>query len=428
MNHRISNFWQTRIRSGKNTRILSNFLSLSVLQAANYVLPLLTLPYLIHVLGAEKFGLLAFATAITAYFTTFTDYGFNLSATREISIHRDDDEEISRIFSAVMILKMGLLILGLLILIALVLISEKFSHNWAVFYLTFGAVIGQALFPVWFFQGMEQMKYVTYLNIGAKAAFTVLVFVFVHGDSDYLWVPGLTSAGGILAAVWSLYIVKKKFNVRFRLQPLWTLLAELKKGWHIFVATSFGSLYRESNTVILGFLASPAAVGYYAIAEKIVKAIQSAQTPVGQALFPHLARKEGGNVLTTFVLKYWKKVAAIYGLAWLSVLAASCPIIHLLAGGKDPRILTDFRVLATIVFVGGLNFYFGVLGLLSSGKSKAFSQAVGIAGTFNVVLCLSLSYFFADIGATIAVTLSEMLLLAIIVRQVRHAIREEHEK
>lgn len=407
-----------RIRSGPTSQILSNFLSLSVLQAANYVLPLLTLPYLIRVLGAEKFGLLAFATAITSYFSILTDYGFNLSATRDIAIHRNNNADINRIFSSVMTLKIGFLIVSAGLMALIVFLSPKFSQHWQAFVLTFGAVIGQALFPVWLFQGLEQMKYVTYLNIGAKLAFTVLVFVFVHDDQAYLFVPALTSAGSIIAGVWSLQIARKRFNIQFYRQERSALVVELKKGWHVFIATSFSSLYRESNTVILGFLTSPVIVGYYAIAEKIVKAIQGAQTPLGQALFPYLARRSGQHLLRGFVLRHWMKATFIYGVACFVVMASSSFIVRHLAALSFQYVLFDFRVLSIIVFIGGLNFYFGVLGLLSAGKNGEFSRAVGVAGFSNIFLCFILSYFLGHHGAAFAVVISEAVLLLLVVKSV----------
>jgi len=196
-------------------RLASNIFSLSALQGASYFLPLLTVPYLVRVLGPDYFGLLAFATATIGFFMLITDYGFNLSATRQISIHRDDLAKVNELFSSVMMIKSALMVISFGLLSLLVFSFEKFSQHWEVCFITFGMVIGQVLFPVWLFQGMERMKYITYFNIGAKVFFTVCVFIFVQEQADYLFVPLLMALGFIVAGIWSLYLVKKQFAVSF---------------------------------------------------------------------------------------------------------------------------------------------------------------------------------------------------------------------
>lgn len=289
-----------KIKSLTNTedkkRLISNFFSLSVLQGANYILPLITLPYLVRVLGLEYFGLLAFATATIAYLQIVTDYGFNLTATREISIHRDDKAKVIEIFSSVMTIKVILMFVSFLLLAILVFSFDKFSKDWLVYFLTFGTVVGQVLFPIWFFQGMEQMKYITYLNILSKVIFTIAIFLFVQEQSDFYLVPLLTSIGFLVAGIWSLYLVKKEFGVWFELQTIDTIKHHLIEGWHVFVSRIYVNLYIGTNTILLGIFTNNTITGYYAIAEKIILAIGGIFEPFNQTIFPYLAKVYKKNI------------------------------------------------------------------------------------------------------------------------------------
>jgi len=198
----------------------------------------------------------------------------------------DQTEVIVREFAktALMVVSFGLMSL-------LVFSFEKFSQHWEVYFITFGMVIGQVLFPVWLFQGMERMKYITYLNIGAKAIFTVCIFIFVQEQADYLLVPLLTAMGFIVAGVWSLYLVKKEFKVSFVWQTTATLKFQLAEGWHVFFSSMAISLYTISTTFILGLFTNNTVVGYFAAADKIVQAVKGLYTPVSQAIYPLIGKK-----------------------------------------------------------------------------------------------------------------------------------------
>jgi PST family polysaccharide transporter len=288
------------LNSPDKKRLFSNFVSLAVLQGANYILPLITFPYLVRVLGVEKFGLLAFATATVTYFQILTDYGFNLSATRDISIHRENKEKVQEIFSSVMIIKFGLLILSFFLLIILILSFDKFRKDWEIFVLSFGMVVGQVLFPVWFFQGMERMKYITFLNILAKVIFTVAIFIFVREASDYLYVPLLNSLGFIIAGILGLWIVFRDFEVSFKFVGLKELKRQLKEGWYIFISEISGNIYGRGTTIILGFVSNNTVVGYYSVAERVMKAIAGLSQPFAQALYPYVMRTKFNSFKTVF--------------------------------------------------------------------------------------------------------------------------------
>ena len=157
---------KTKFKSIKWDKVfIKNFLSLAAVQGVNYLLPLMTLPYLVRVLGVDNFGIFSFATAIVAFFAVITDYGFNFSATREISVNKFNKTEITKIYSSVMTLKIILMLLSFLILCIMVFFIPKFNDNLLIYLLCYGVVLGQVLFPVWFFQGMEQMQFITVVNV-----------------------------------------------------------------------------------------------------------------------------------------------------------------------------------------------------------------------------------------------------------------------
>lgn len=413
-----------RIKSLTNTedkkRLMSNFFSLSVLQGANYILPLITLPYLVRVLGVEYFGLLAFAGATVTYFSILTDYGFNLTATREISIHRDNKAKVIEIFSSVMTIKVILMFVSFLLLTILVFSFEKFSKDALVYFLTFGTVVGQVLFPVWFFQGMERMKYITYLNILSKVIFTIAIFVFVQEQSDFYLVPLLTSIGFLVAGIWSLYLVKKEFGVRFELQTIDTIKYHLVEGWDIFISSVFGSMYRSSNIIILGFLTNNTIVGYYSIAEKVVKTLQTLQDVVGNTLFPYLSKKFSITNKSFFDLnkRFFNFIFLIYLSLSLITMFSSEYIIYILMGEFNEIAILNLQIMSFVILVGGFNYYYGILGLVSMNYKKDFSRYIIITGLFNLLFCTVLVYLYPNYGAAISMIISESVLLSLIVLKI----------
>lgn len=167
------------LRESEGKTILNNFFSLPVIQGTNFILPLVVLPCLIKAIGLEKFGLVAFAQAFMSYFIIFTDYGFNLTATREIAINKDDKAKLSSIINNTLLTKIILCLLSFLILLLIISFSPYFCQYSSLYYWSFFLVVGQVLIPAWFFQGIEQMKYLTYLNLVAKIIFTVFIFILI---------------------------------------------------------------------------------------------------------------------------------------------------------------------------------------------------------------------------------------------------------
>ena len=393
----------------------SNFISLTVLQAVNYILPLLTLPYLVRTLGVDNFGLLAFATATIAYLAILTDYGFNLTATKEISLHRDKNSKIVEIFSSVMSIKFLLLLFSFLLLSLLIFSFERFSKDWEIYFLTFGSVIGQFLFPIWFFQGMEKMRYITYLNLISKSVFTLAIFLFVKQEEDIYFVPLFFSLGAIIAGVLSLYIIYKEFKVTFKFQKTLILKGYLIQGWHVFLSRFYVSMYTTTNLLLLGLFTNTVVVGYYSIAEKIVLAIAGIFEPLNQTLYPYLARKYKEN-FEGFTLLL-KNISLLFVFSTVILLMFSQHFIEelvYLVNGEYERTIT---LLLSLFLFRVLTYPYG--GLLSNAliimrETTDYMKVMNYTVLLNFLTVPLAIYCFQALGLIVAflvVTFTHVLLL-----------------
>ena len=289
--------------SDEKNRLISNFLSLSVLQGLNMLLPLITFPYLVRVLGIETFGLVNLALSFIMYFNILVSFGFELSATREISIHRDNITIVSEIFSTVMLIKAILLVISFLVLTILILCIDTFREFSWLYYATFGIVIGNAIFPSWFFQGMERMKYITYINVISKSVFTVLIFVFIKEKADYIYVPILNSLGAIIGGTYAFYLVFKLFSVSIVLPKNMVFWAQLKDSFQFFLSRVANNGSRYFAMTMIGLYFGNLIVGYYAIVEKLFYAFMSLGSVVSQTIYPYMSRTRN--------IKFFKKILSL---------------------------------------------------------------------------------------------------------------------
>ena len=391
--------------------LIKNFSSLTILQISNYLFPLITFPYLVRVLGPEKFGLINFAAAFVAYFTVLTDYGFNLSATREISIHRKDIEKVSSLFSNVMTTKLILFFAGAIVFLPLLFLIPKFSADYPIYLGTYLFVFGSVLFPVWFFQGMEQMKYITIINIGVKALWLVSIFVFIKSSADVLTLVFLNSGSLIIIGVISLIVIKKKFNVFFKRPLAKEIKRQLSEGWYYFVSTASITLYTNSNIFILGLFTNNEVVGYFAAADKLRMAIQGLFGNAAQTVFPHLSLmfKESKIKAVRFVKKYLRLSLLAAAIVTLTVFIFSREIVIVILGQNYLSSLPVFRVILFLPIIILISNIYGIQVMLNLGYKKEFFKVIFYAGIGNLVLSFVLVPKFYAIGTAFAVTITEII-------------------
>ncbi|WP_066055794.1 flippase [Robertmurraya korlensis] len=399
-------------------RLISNFLSLASVQGLNFVLPLVTLPYLLQVVGPSKFGLISFAQAFIQYFILFTDYGFNLVATRDISLARDNKNRLSKIFSTVMLIRIALAIVSLIVLIFLVLLVPKFHENSIIYFITFGMVIGNIAFPIWYFQGIEKMKIISILNVISKSIFTIGIFILVQEKADFLIVPILNSLGSITIGIVAIYIIIVKHQIKFIKPSKDDIVHQLKEGWHIFLSNVVTSLYTTSNIFILGFFASNTIVGYYSSAEKVVKAVASAVSPLIQTIYPFLSKalQESRERAILILNKMFIIVTISMGSLSLLVGVFAEQLVVIGLGPEYKPTIPLLQILSPMPLVLGWASIFGILTMINFDYKKQLSRIYIVSSILSIILMILLIPTYKEFGTAWNAIITEVfatLLMAI---------------
>jgi PST family polysaccharide transporter len=388
--------------------VLHNFASLSVLQAITYLLPIIILPYLFRTIGAEKFGLISFAQAFVQYFMILTDYGFSISATKEISLCQNEHAKVSKIFSSVMTVKIALAFLSLLLLGSIVYFVPRFRNDWLVYVFSFGAVVGNTLFPVWFFQGKEKMKHIADLNILGGFLFAVLIFALVRRPEDYLMVPLANSSVFLITGLLGQYIAFRKLCVSFRFPGYASMRKQLEAGWDIFISIVAINAYTTTRIFVMGLLTNNTITGFYSIAEKIAGLVQTFPlTSFSQALFPRLSMIFYKSKIRAFeFMRRIQQITINISLICLPLIFIFADtIIRIICGGRYPETVLSLRLLLIAVFFVSANA-FRVQFLLVCGKAHIYSRIHVVMAMIGLPLIFLLidSFSYAGAGAaTIAI-------------------------
>ena len=384
--------------------VMNNFASLSLLQAITYILPVIIIPYLFRVIGPEKFGLIAFAQAFVQYFMILTDYGFNVSATKEISLCRNEHIKVCRIFSSVMTIKIVLTFLSLLTLGIIVYFIPRFRNDWMVYALSFGAVAGNTLFPVWFFQGTEKMKHIADLNIIGGIIFALFILIFVKGPQDYLKVPLINSSVFLITGLLGQYIVFRKFEVSFKFPGYKNVKQQLETGWNIFISNVAINAYTTTRIFTVGLLTNNTITGFYSIAEKIASLAQTFPlASFSQALFPRLSKIFHKNKAKAFkIMQQIQQITVNISLICLPLIFIFAHlIVRAVCGGDYRQTVLSLRLLIISVFFISSNA-FRIQFVLVCGKPHISSRIHVTIAIIGLPLIFLLIYYFSYVGAAIA--------------------------
>ena len=382
------------------------------------VFPLITFPYASRILFAEGIGQVQFFQSIIDYIALCSALGIPLYAVREIARNRDNVPTRSKTTIEVLLLHVLLTFAGYIIVAILAVTIKKIEVNIPLFLLLSTTLLFNTIGVNWFYQAVEDFKYITIRSLVIRLFSLIALFLFVKTPNDLLYYAGITVIVNVGGNIFNFIRLRKFIQPNsFSFREI-SLARHLKPALQIFILNLTISIYVNLDSVMLGFIKSEEAVGYYTAATKLTKAILGIISSLGLVLLPRFSNMISNGEFTEFKSLANKVISFTIALSLpLSIgLIFMSPILINLFCGKDfaPSILT-LQLIAPIILFIGLSGIIGMQILYPQGKEKIVILATTCGAFINFTLNLLLIPRYSQYGAAIATTFAELTVVTAVI-------------
>ena len=387
--------------------LAQDIFALYLTQFVQVLLPIAITPFLARRLGPQEWGTIAYFQSFALYIGMVIEYGFGLSATRKVAANPDSGELRSETLCEVGSSKLLLTLIACAIAIALMFTLPEFSTHpiHALAATVWG--ISQGANMVWYFQGIRQIRRAAFIELIGRGIAAAIAIVLVRSSADgYRFL--LAMAGGSVVATLAETVLSYR-TARFRIFTFGKALIGLKEGLTLFFFRSAVSLYTLGNSFILGTMAAPVIVGYYAGAERISKGILSFTGPIYQTMFAEINRlmaidEDRARVRARQSLVMMVGLGTALG---LTVFFGAPMLVRFLLGPAFGPAVAVTRVMALLPPLVCMGTSLGSNWMLPLHFDRAFNIIILAAGLLNVTLAILLAPRFGAIGMGISVVTCE---------------------
>jgi len=392
-------------------RLLSNTVFLYIMKISGYIFPFLTFPYLTRVLGPDKFGVVAFSNAVMVYFQILVDYGFILSATNICSIYRDDKKKLAHITFGVIQAKMILIIIGAVVLFFCSFFVPVFQDKKTFLWFSYIGILLSIFLPDFLFRGIERMSVITYRILISKLVYTVLVFLLIRNDNDYIKVPVAIIGGNIIAVVLTWHEIIRKMHISSVRVSIKETVQYLRDSSMFFLSRIAVSMYQSLNTVVLGFNFSSGYIAQYGVANTLITSGRALLTPISDSIYPYMVVQKNYKL----VKKIFYIFEPIIVLICIALFVFSKPLIVLLCGDQYIDSVPIFRAMLPLVVITLPIYLFGYPVLGALGKINVANISVIISSVFHIIGLLLLFFMgYLELVSVALLTIgTELILLTI---------------
>ena len=387
-------------------RIFNNFISLSVVQGLSIFFPLFIFPYLLQVLGVEGFGVFTLIQTVIMYADLLVSFGFGLTATKHIAKNFSDKGKTNNIITTVYFIKIILFLIPLILFLIASIFIPYLRNHFVLILISCMYVLGNLLFPDWYFQGIQKMRNITIVAFVSKCISLLLIILFVKHRTDVGYAIMAISVGNFIAGLVGFFILIKSISIKIKLAPRRYILSFFKESGYVFSSIILVPLYSSVNIFILRAFTNPLMVGYYAIAEKIFSAVSMLTSIANRTFYPHLSQLYSKSV--DAYKKNVQKISLLFlmSFAFLGLMQfiSADFIVRFISGKQNVQDVGYAIDVLKIMSIGVLfspfgSFFFQLL--IIQGQKKSAVKNIFSVVVINVFTASTLAYLYGGIGMAI---------------------------
>lgn len=384
-----------------------NLVSLFTVKGLDLALTLGLIPYLIFKVGVENYGHYAFAMAMVMFFVNMLNYGFDLSAVRDLAKNKNDSVKVNQLFNKVFSVKLFLLGIAFVILFLLVLFVPRFIAGRNLYLLASLLLIGDLFSLRWFFLGMEKMKFITLICFLSTLLYVGLVLILVQQKSDFIFIPLAEAIGLFVVSGISFVYVLKHYAIKIELLSLYEIFGYIKIHFNSYVNLLLPSTTGVLIVFLMGLFGIPSNVAFMQIGVKFTSAFSTVNTVLTTLFYPMVNREQKNRIpsrMALMVIGFCLSLAMYFGSDFL--------VAHWLKLENQADFIATISIihwLSPIPFLMGVISSYGVNGLLVYFEDKLYCWITISATLFMIVLGCFLIPKFVIIGGAIAFLLSRAL-------------------
>lgn len=367
--------------------------------------PLITFPYVCRVIEADGIGQINFFQSIISYISLFTCLGIPMYAIREIARDRSDVVQMNRTAMEILLLHSMLTLVGYAIVAILCLTVPQIQVNIPLFLILSLTIFFTAIGCEWFYQGIEDFKYITIRGLIIKTVSVVLLFIFVKSKTDLLYYGCYTVFGVLGGNIFNFFRLRKYIHRENIIFSELHIKRHIKPVLKVFSFSVVTSIYLQLNTVLLGFLKNALAVGYFAAATKVMQMLLTMSACLGSVMMPrasHLIAENKEAEFNRLIQKSYDFTLAIALPMTIGLIFCAPSLITALCGVKFEHSILPSQIIAPIILMVAISNVFGIQVLFPKGKINIVTLCCGIGAVADLILNLCLIPFFSYIGTSIA--------------------------